>query len=63
MACIFMVWKDKIDSLFRHHYIRKNIFEFWGKYKKYFLDGRPLWICPAEVIKTDIRYKRAEWLA
>lgn len=54
--------KNKIGGFFTHHYIRRNIFNVWFKYKKYTAEMKPLWIVPAEVIKPYSEHHGEDWL-
>lgn len=57
-----MFKKDKIDALFKHHYIRGNLLQVWNKYSKYLTEKKPLWII-LEVIHFVAGGKRKEPLS
>lgn len=41
--------KLKIDKIFSHHFIRKNLLDVWLKYSRRLDPKRPLWLSPLEI--------------
>lgn len=52
--------KYKLDNMFIHHYIRKNLITTWTKYLKRTDKRRPLWISPLEIINIHVECGK-EW--
>lgn len=44
--------KLKVDKMFGHHFIRKNLLDVWLKYVRRMDSKRPLWLSPLEIIDS-----------
>lgn len=52
-----MYGKEKVDAMFKHHYIRGSLLNTWLKYRKHLTDKRPMWIIPEEAIYSVVKRK------
>lgn len=43
-------------DFFKHHLVRKALFQIWQKYRMGYREKRPLWIIQLEVIKQKTYY-------
>lgn len=48
----------KVDSIFLHHYIRRNLLITWNKYSKRTDERRPGWIPPFEVLDMHVEREK-----